>query len=719
MGIQLNGSSGADIISSSDGTITIDGTSTVSTPIVTNTITISDKISHSGDSNTHIRFAGDDTVTVETAGSERLRIASDGHVRFGSGDPLYELELVGAGSQHILIGSTDANAATLILDGDSNGDGTGSDYATVLHSTAGNLEYHNRKTADHIFKIGTSNEEKLRITSAGFVGIGEDTPTRNLHIDGTAHQSGIIIHTAGNHSTAIDMDSNRSSAAGGLAELNFKWNGTTVGQIGAYAGSDTSNKDDGHIHFDTASAGSIVERLRITSAGLIQAKTRSAEVRRMILSGSPSNSAFNIEAHDGESGTSSGDVQGKLGLFYNDGSTLTNTACISFERGSGAPDGAMAFVTNQAERLRIYSTGQILYSAQGGDNTITSKRTNAASSNGNFFFHLKATDNNNNAVGELGFHRDTAADDSRFIVNTRNSGGSSTERLRILADGEVLIGKYAWGSNLHPNDVNKVVITGPSPSGNGAAYHNILMIEGSETSGAVDTGGALAFGGHDGNTNRNWANIWGMKENGTGSNTAGYLAFHTRNAGGNPTERIRITSTGRTYINTTSPIDGNCTVAIRGSFGASGCGVEIKHQGNQGAGRDFIRFYNINSAEAGSIEHNTSTSVQYLTSSDYRLKENIADIPDGIERLKLLKPRRFSWIDDPELGLRDGFIAHEVSPVIPHCVSGEKDAVKDNGKMQTQTMEYSQLTPLLTAALQEAIAEIETLKADVAALKSS
>ena len=91
------------------------------------------------------------------------------------------------------------------------------------------------------------------------------------------------------------------------------------------------------------------ERLRITSAGLIETKTRSAEVRRMILSGSPSNASFNIEAHDGESGTSSGDVQGKLGLFYNDGSTLTNTACISFERGSGAPDGAMAFVTNQNE----------------------------------------------------------------------------------------------------------------------------------------------------------------------------------------------------------------------------------------------------------------------------------------------------------------------------------------------------------------------------------
>ena len=184
-------------------------------------------------------------------------------------------------------------------------------------------------------------------------------------------------------------------------------------------------------------------------------------------------------------------------------------------------------------------------------------------------------------------------------------------------------------------------------------------------------------------------------------------------------ERIRISSTGRTYINTTTPIDGNSTVAIRGGFGSAGCGVEIKHSGNPASNRDFIRFYNTSDAEAGSIEHDGSTSVAYKTSSDYRLKENIADITDGIERLKLLKPRKFSWIEDPELGLRDGFIAHEVSPVIPHCISGEKDGVKEDGSIQIQNMEYSQLTPLLTAALQEAIAEIETLKAKVAALESS
>ena len=60
----------------------------------------------------------------------------------------------------------------------------------------------------------------------------------------------------------------------------------------------------------------------------------------------------------------------------------------------------------------------------------------------------------------------------------------------------------------------------------------------------------------------------------------------------------------------------------------------------------------------------------------------------------------------------DGFFAHEVQEVVPHAVSGKKD------DEQMQSMDYGKLTPLLTAALQEAISEIETLKTEVAALKS-
>ena len=116
--------------------------------------------------------ATDDYIRFETdGGTERLRIAGDGHVRVGSGDPTYELELVGTGAQHILIGSTNAAGSTLILDGDSNGDGSGSDYATVMHSTAGNLEINNRKTASIICKTGSGETERVRITSAGITQI--------------------------------------------------------------------------------------------------------------------------------------------------------------------------------------------------------------------------------------------------------------------------------------------------------------------------------------------------------------------------------------------------------------------------------------------------------------------------------------------------------------------------------------------------------------------
>ena len=107
---------------------------------------------------------------------------------------------------------------------------------------------------------------------------------------------------------------------------------------------------------------------------------------------------------------------------------------------SNSESGNIVFENNGSERLRIQSTGQILYSAASGDNQITSKRTNAAGSNGNYFFHLAATNNSDNAVGGLGFHRDTATDDSRFVLFTRNTGGSNQERLRITSAGLVGIG---------------------------------------------------------------------------------------------------------------------------------------------------------------------------------------------------------------------------------------------------------------------------------------
>lgn len=142
----------------------------------------------------------------------------------------------------------------------------------------------------------------------------------------------------------------------------------------------------------------------------------------------------------------------------------------------------------------------------------------------------------------------------------------------------------------------------------------------------------------------------------------------------------------------------------------------------------------------GSITSN-GTSTSYNTTSDYRLKEDWQPMTGASERVKALKPVNFAWKVD---GSRvDGFLAHEAQAVVPEAVTGEKDAMRDeeyevtpavlddDGNVVTpavmgtrsvpdyQGIDQSKLVPLLTAALQEALAEINDLKARVSALEGN
>ena len=66
----------------------------------------------------------------------------------------------------------------------------------------------------------------------------------------------------------------------------------------------------------------------------------------------------------------------------------------------------------------------------------------------------------------------------------------------------------------------------------------------------------------------------------------------------------------------------------------------------------------------------------------------------------------------------DGFLAHEVQTIIPSAITGEKDALDENGNIEPQQIDIGKLTPLLTSALQEAISKIETLEQDNIALRA-
>jgi hypothetical protein len=113
----------------------------------------------------------------------------------------------------------------------------------------------------------------------------------------------------------------------------------------------------------------------------------------------------------------------------------------------------------------------------------------------------------------------------------------------------------------------------------------------------------------------------------------------------------------------------------------------------------------------------TGSSTSYVTSSDYRLKENIAPMTGALAKVSALNPCTYTWKATGEAG--QGFIAHELQAVVPDCVTGEKDAVDAEGKPVYQGIDTSFLVGILTKAIQEQQEQINQLKAEVAALKGN
>ena len=214
----------------------------------------------------------------------------------------------------------------------------------------------------------------------------------------------------------------------------------------------------------------------------------------------------------------------------------------------------------------------------------------------------------------------------------------------------------------------------------------------------------------------------------------GPLIFATASStGAYPTEKMRIDPSGTLCINETSDHNTGEIISVSGSAhimeiqNASTAGhrtITLRHaRASGGTNAEQIVFEENGGGAVGSIQSNGS-STSYNTSSDYRLKENITAISDGITRLKTLKPSRFNFKADAETTV-DGFLAHEVTAV-PEAITGTKDQVAteddiayEKGDPIYQSIDQSKLVPLLTAALQEAIAKIETLETKVAALEAA
>ena len=133
------------------------------------------------------------------------------------------------------------------------------------------------------------------------------------------------------------------------------------------------------------------------------------------------------------------------------------------------------------------------------------------------------------------------------------------------------------------------------------------------------------------------------------------------------------------------------------------------------AAQEFILFQTYG-ANRGSIWYDpVSGNMYYANLSDYRLKSDLRSF-DALSLVNKIPVYDYQWTESGSR--RYGFMAHELQQVVPYLVHGTKDAVDENGKPIYQMVDYSKLTPILTKAIQEQQAVIESQQQTINDLRS-
>ena len=397
------------------------------------------------------------------------------------------------------------------------------------------------------------------------------------------------------------------------------------------------------------------------------------------------------------------------------------------------------------ERMRITSSGNVGIGTSSpssildiqSNSSLTIKIGNSAGVNG---YQLKS---NVSSVADFGFVIEDYSGVDLYKLQAGSSGShhfyiDGSERMTIDSSGRVGIGTTSPVSDLHIADgfprITLQDTDGADTRGfidysadylgfisqNGLSYGNIRFRRYNGTSTVdsmyIDSSGNVGIGTTSPSATLH-ANVTGNNTvfrftRDTGTNGRLDLDFDGANSNFNSiypytfqtngTERMRIQSGGNVLVGTTNiTTDDGISLNANGTLYTHIAGTATSEQ---------FRFYR-NNTIVGTITTNGS-STSYNTSSDYRLKENVVPMEGALDRVDALKPSRFNFIADAEKTV-DGFLAHEVAEVVPDAISGEKDAVDEEGNAIYQGIDQSKLVPLLVGAIQELKAEIETLKSQI------
>jgi hypothetical protein len=427
------------------------------------------------------------------------------------------------------------------------------------------------------------------------------------------------------------------------------------------------------MRFFTNSGGgntATAERMRIDSSGLVRIQKNTASTTEPLLKLSNAN----------------GSTTDGVKMIFEVANTSGNGGEIAVVRDGGSFNPYMTFNVSSgvssapSERMRIRSSGTVGIGAEGFDSQML---TIAA---GTLDGAIYATSTDANCFASFRDNSSTANIEFGAIGNNHVFRKDATEHMRITSDGGVAIGTTSLV------DTNILHIKSSADTD----FPTFKIETGSTTRDAsmsfVTNGGNTFCIGVDASDSDKFKisdnSILGTNDRLT-INSSGHVGI-----GCSPVHKLQVEDNGNVvrFYNIGSS---NATLTLRAD-GADGTDSGIQ-----------VSFRDTSDNAVGSIT-STSNATAFNTSSDYRLKENVVEMTGALDRVSQLKPSRFNFIGQENIV--DGFLAHEVSDIVPEAITGTKDEVDAEGNPVYQGIDQSKLVPLLVGAIQELQKEIEILK---------
>ena len=545
--------------------------------------------------------------------------------------------------------------------------------------------------------------------------------------DGTADQEGATVRIINTNNTTSDT----------FADIRFESHSSSTGR--ARIGMELPSVNNSELFFVTENSGSLAEAMRIDSSGNVGIGTNNPD------------STFEVATND-----ASGNRMGIVG----DGATTGSALWTNWTTGNSYLDFRLGETTSTYTKMRITSDGKVgigttnpldalhIQSAVTTDyrgNLLLSDTTAiAAGVGGQITFGGKWSGSTLTEWAAIQGTKDNATSGEyggSLELKTRAHNGSMSTKMFVSSSGNVGIGTSNPSQKLNVNSGTTTTVAHFQSALGGAGNTAVVKVTASGNSSngfrIIQCGSSsLVEGGANAATLENTENA--------------PLIFGT-----NGTERMRIKDTdllvGWTGGNYNDPgynnVDG---ISLRGNTNSSTIIISkndsiatysyYSYRRGNGSNGNHMLFQH--GTTVGTITSTYNGSVNYGSASDYRLKENVVELPNALERVAQLKPARFNFIADADTTV-DGFLAHEVQDIVPEAITGVKDEMQEeeyevtpavldeDGNVVTeavmgtrevpkyQGIDQSKLVPLLTKAIQEQQTIIDDLKARIETLENN